>query len=76
MFGYRVSLWRNAWKRNHGIRMFVITVAAMGATVALLTAAAWIATPKTAVEPAAQLPKTEYCYTSEDGDWLICRLEE
>ena len=20
------------------------------------------------------VPDTKYCYTSEDGDWLICRL--
>ena len=21
------------------------------------------------------VPDTKYCYTSEDGDWLICKLE-
>ena len=74
MFGYRVSLWRNAWRKNKHIASFVL---AMVVTVGVLTAvAAMIAPAPESVPSTVSLPQTEYCYTSEDGDWLICRLEE
>lgn len=75
MFGYRVSLWRNAWKRNTGLRAFATVAIAAAVTFTLLTVVVWSVTAPTA-QDAPVLPKTEYCYTSEDGDWLICRLEE
>ena len=74
MFGYRVSLWRNAWRRNKNIASFAL---AMVVTVGVLTAVAAMSVPAPESVPStASLPQTEYCYTTEDGDWLICRLEE
>ena len=55
------------------------TVVAFLATVALMSVIAWAATdPKTVTvtEVINRIPDTKYCYTSEDGDWLICRLKE
>ena len=72
MSGYLRSSWRNEWRRNAGLRAVVTIVVAMSVTVAVLSAAAWIASAPETVA----LPKTEYCYTSADGDWLICRLED
>ena len=49
------------------------------AVIALISVIAWTATdPKTVTvtEVINRIPDTQYCYMSEDGDWLICRLKE
>ena len=76
MFGYRISLWRNVWRRNASLRAVVTIAVAMFVTVAILSAAAWIASAPVDAPKSVALTETEYCYTSEDGDWLICRLKE
>lgn len=46
--------------------------------VVLITALVWLARDEKTVyvtEIINKVPDTKYCYTSEDGDWLICRLE-
>ena len=55
------------------------TVVAFLVPVALMSVIAWAATdPKTVTvtEVINRIPDTQYCYMSEDGDWLICRLKE
>ena len=56
-----------------------LTVVAALATVALMSVIAWAATdPKTVTVTTGinRVPDTQYCYTTQDEDWLICRLKE
>ena len=55
------------------------TVVAFLVPVALMSVIAWAVTdPKTVTVTSVinRIPDTQYCYMSEDGDWLICRLKE
>ena len=55
------------------------TVVAFLVPVTLMSVIAWAVTdPKTVTVTSVinRIPDTQYCYTSEDGDWLICRLKE
>ena len=55
------------------------TVVAFLAPVMMMSVIAWAVTdPKTVTvtEVINRIPDTQYCYTTEDGDWLICRLKE
>lgn len=43
----------------------------------LIVGVAWFVKDEKVVhttEVINRVPDTQYCYTSEDGDWLICRL--
>ena len=56
-----------------------LTVVAALVPVALMSVIAWAVTdPKTVTVTTVvnKVPDMQYCYTSEDGDWLICRLKE
>ena len=49
------------------------------AVIALISVIAWAATdPKTVTVTSVinRIPDTQYCYTTQDEDWLICRLME
>ena len=49
------------------------------ATIALISVIAWAVKDQktvTVTEVINRVPDTQYCYTTEDGDWLICRLKE
>ena len=55
------------------------TVVAFLAPVMMMSVIAWAVTdPKTVTvtEVINRIPDTSYCYTTEDEDWLICRLKE
>ena len=50
---------------------------AAAAPIALVLLAALVMNVSAAATaPVSDLAGTEYCYTTEDGDWLICRLKE
>ena len=49
------------------------------ATIALISVIAWAVKDQktvTVTEVINRVPDTQYCYTTEDGDWLICRFKE
>ena len=56
------------------LKLFVIAVSVPIAIVLLAALAMNVSAAATA--PADNLTGTEYCYTSQDGDWLICRLSD
>ena len=61
------------------MRNVYLTVVAALVPVALMSAIAWAVTdPKTVTVTNVinRIPDTQYCYTSEDNNWLICRLKE
>ena len=51
-------------------------IAAAAPIAVVLFAALAMNVSAAATAPADNLADTQYCYTSEDGDWLICRLED
>ena len=51
-------------------------IAAAAPIAAVLLAALAMNVSAAAPVPAVDTAGTQYCYTSEDGDWLICRLED
>ena len=56
-----------------------LTVVAFLVPVALVSVIAWAAMdPKTVTVTSIvnRVPDTQYCYTTQDEDWLICRLKE
>ena len=53
-----------------GVVAFLVPIAAVIAVAIAMNASA------SATAPATDLAGTEYCYTSSDGDWLICKLED
>ena len=56
-----------------------LTVVAFLVPVALMSVIAWAAMdPKTVTVTSIvnRVPDTQYCYTTQDEDWLICRLKE
>ena len=49
------------------------------ATIALISVIAWAVKDQktvTVTEVINRVPDTQYCYTTQDEDWLICRLKE
>ena len=78
MFGYRISSWRNEWKRKlRAVPPVVWGVTAFLAVVVIVLSAAIVTNASAPVSATSTSPEgTEYCYTSEDGNWLICRLED
>ena len=57
----------------------VKTLIAFLVPVFLLFGIAWFVTDEKTVvvtEVVNRVPDMQYCYMSEDGDWLICRLKE
>ena len=56
-----------------------LTVVAFLVPVTLVSVIAWAAMdPKTVTVTTIvnRVPDTQYCYTTQDEDWLICRLKE
>ena len=56
-----------------------LTVVALLVPVTLVSVIAWAAMdPKTVTVTTIvnRVPDTQYCYTTQDEDWLICRLKE
>lgn len=51
-------------------------LAALAPIVLVLLAALAMNVSASATAPVSDLAGTEYCYTSADGDWLICKLKE
>lgn len=51
-------------------------IAASAALATIVVVGLALAAPAMIADVQSAPAGAEYCYTSEDGDWLICRLKE